>query len=77
MKNPFEVTGDLAEIRIWHLPKKSHERPEDKSRALELTYSVIDATAYMYTVCPGSVRTVFIINTRRELFSKFHCFYSK
>jgi hypothetical protein len=23
-----------------------------------------------YTVCPGSVRTVFIKNTRRELFSK-------
>jgi hypothetical protein len=30
-----------------------------------------------YTVCPGSVRTVFIKNTRRELFSKFHSFYSK
>jgi hypothetical protein len=28
----------------------------------------------MYTVCPGSVRTVFIKNTRRELFSKFHSF---
>jgi hypothetical protein len=30
-----------------------------------------------YTVCPRSVRTVFIKNTRRELFSKFHSFYSK
>jgi hypothetical protein len=30
-----------------------------------------------YTVCPGSVRTVFVENTRRELFSKFHSFYSK
>jgi hypothetical protein len=29
-----------------------------------------------YTVCPGSVRTVFFKNTRRELFSKFHSFYS-
>jgi hypothetical protein len=31
----------------------------------------------MYTVCPGSFRTVFIKNTRHELFSKFHSFYSK
>jgi hypothetical protein len=30
-----------------------------------------------YTVCPGSVRTVFIKNTRHELFSKFHSFYWK
>jgi hypothetical protein len=28
----------------------------------------------MYTVCPGSVRTVFIENTRCELFSKFQFF---
>jgi hypothetical protein len=27
-----------------------------------------------YTVCPGSVRTVFIKNTRRKLFSKFTLF---
>jgi hypothetical protein len=31
----------------------------------------------IYTVCPRSVRTVFIKNTRRELFSKFHTSYSK
>jgi hypothetical protein len=30
----------------------------------------------MYTVCPGSVTNVFIKNTRRELFSKCHSFYS-
>jgi hypothetical protein len=34
-------------------------------------------TLYAYTLCPGSVRTVFIKNTRRELFSKFHSFNSK
>jgi hypothetical protein len=30
-----------------------------------------------YTVCPGFARTVFIKNTRCEIFSKFHSFYSK
>jgi hypothetical protein len=31
----------------------------------------------IYTMCPGSVRTVFIKNTRHELFSKCHSCYSK
>jgi hypothetical protein len=36
-----------------------------------------DGKSRTYTVCPGSVRTVFVKNTRRELFPKCQSFYSK
>jgi hypothetical protein len=42
-----------------------------------IVVSLVCVCLLTYTVCPGSVRTVSIKNTRRGLFSKFHSFYSK
>jgi hypothetical protein len=43
----------------------------------KLSYKCLPIRTLLYTACPGSVRTVFIKNTRCELFSKLHSFYSK
>jgi hypothetical protein len=38
-------------------------------------YHTLHENSSRHTVCPGSVRNVFIKNTRRELFSKYHSLY--
>jgi hypothetical protein len=56
----------------------AHSPPASAEVKKMWIYTSITQYAFMaYTLCPGSVRAVFIKNTRLELFSKFYSFYSK
>jgi hypothetical protein len=70
--------GNPIENRKSGHPKLACPYRKICTEILESVNVVCDCYLHLtYTVCPGSVGTLFIKNTRCELFSKCHSFYSK
>jgi hypothetical protein len=70
--------SSCVKIDSWLMKQSKSLMERSCNTALKIKFDALPPPEFwIYTVCPGSVRTVFSINTSRELFSKFHSFYSK